>query len=208
MSRFLSIGVDGQTLRRAAAGERQAQRDVYDACAGPVFALVRRLVGAGAAEDVFQDSMAGLFRALPGFRGEAPFGAWVRQVALSHCLMHLRSPWQRARRALVAVLPGEEEVAADRDAAQLPAGEPALAEAVDLSRALSRLPPAARVAVWLYDVEGFTHEEIATLFGRSVSFSKSRLSRAHALLRAELDGYRPGHGKVPPAGIAAGGHLP
>jgi RNA polymerase sigma-70 factor (ECF subfamily) len=37
--------------------------------------------------------------------------------------------------------------------------------------------------VWLFEVEGYSHEEIARSFGRSVSFSKSQLARAHAKLR-------------------------
>ncbi len=110
MSRFLDITLSGDCLRRAAAGEQAAQREVYDQAAGPMFALVRRLVrGRAAAEDVFQDCMIGLLRHLPEFRGEAPFGAWARQVALRQCLMYLRSPWQRARRTLASVLPGEDE---------------------------------------------------------------------------------------------------
>jgi len=38
----------------------------------------------------------------------------------------------------------------------------------------------------LFDVEGWTHEEIATAFDRTVSFSKSQLARGHARLRNEL----------------------
>jgi DNA-directed RNA polymerase specialized sigma24 family protein len=40
--------------------------------------------------------------------------------------------------------------------------------------------------VWLYDVEGWTHEEIAQAFERTVSFSKSQLARGHARLRNDL----------------------
>jgi RNA polymerase sigma-70 factor (ECF subfamily) len=36
----------------------------------------------------------------------------------------------------------------------------------------------------MYEVEGYSHQEIAREFGRSVSFSKSQLARAHARLRA------------------------
>ena len=57
---------------------------------------------------------------------------------------------------------------------------------IDLDRALARLPDVARTVVWMHDVEGLDHAEIAALYGRSVSFSKSQLSRAHALLRAQL----------------------
>jgi len=183
MSRFLLITLTEDCLRRAAAGDRGAQCVVYEQSAAPVFALIRRLVrGRAAAEDVFQDCMMGLLRQLPQFRGAVPFGAWARQVALRHCLMHLRSPWQRARRALDALLPGEVESLLQ------PAIEPASPELIDLERALARLPPMVRAIVWMHDAEGLSHEEIAAHFGRSISFSKSRLSRAHALLRAQLGG--------------------
>ncbi len=197
MSRFLEIAPTEECLRRAAAGDRVAQRQVYEESAGAVFALIRRIVRSqAAAEDVFQDCMVGVLGRLPQFRGEAPFGAWVRQIALRHCLMHLRSPWQRARQTLEAMLPGEE-------APGLLAAEPPLAERIDLERALARLPDPARAIVWLHDVEGLSHEEIAGLFGRSISFSKSQLSRAHALLRAQLSDHRATDPAASSAGITA-----
>jgi RNA polymerase sigma-70 factor (ECF subfamily) len=57
-------------------------------------------------------------------------------------------------------------------------------EAIDVERALASLPPTARAVVWMFEVEGYSHQEIAHAFGRSVSFSKSQLARAHARLRA------------------------
>lgn len=200
MSRFLAIALEPHCLRQAAAGDRAAQREVYESAAGPVFALIRRLVpGRAAAEDVFQDCMIGLLDHLDGYRGEAPFGAWVRQVATRHCLMHLRSPWQRARRALEPVPPEQFEYSRQ---------DPPLAEVIDLERALARLPATARSVVWLHDAEGLTHEEIAGLYGRSVSFSKSQLARAHALLRAELGDELPGAQALRGGSLAAQGQLP
>ncbi len=204
MSRFLAIVLTEDCLRRAAAGDRAAQREVYEQTAGPTFALIRRLVRSrAAAEDVFQDCMMGLLRQLPQFRGAAPFGAWARQVALRQCLMHLRSPWQRARRALVSAMQGEH------DGEPLPATtqDPPAAEWIDLERALARLPELTRAIVWLHDAEGLSHEEIAAQFGRSVSFSKSRLSRAHALLRAQLADHS-ADPALPAAGVAAPRALP
>jgi RNA polymerase sigma-70 factor (ECF subfamily) len=201
MSRFLTISLSEDCLRRAGAGDRAAQRRVYEETAGPVFALVRRLVRSpAAAEDVFQDCMVCLLRRLPQFRGEAPFGAWVRQVALRQCLMFLRSPWQRARQALTAVVSGAEEPHLLPEG--LVAQDPPMPELIDLQRALARLPEPARAIVWLHDVEGLNHEEIAAQFGRSVSFSKSQLSRAHAQLRAQLADHRPAPA-LPVAGVAA-----
>jgi RNA polymerase sigma-70 factor (ECF subfamily) len=57
---------------------------------------------------------------------------------------------------------------------------------LDLEAALGRLPERSRAVVWLHDVEGYTHEEIAELMGMTTSFSKSQLARAHDRLRRWL----------------------
>jgi len=49
------------------------------------------------------------------------------------------------------------------------------------------LPAVSRTVVWLHDVEELTHAEIARLFGRSTSFSKAQLARAHRQLRERLE---------------------
>jgi RNA polymerase sigma-70 factor (ECF subfamily) len=58
---------------------------------------------------------------------------------------------------------------------------------MDLDAALANLPEVSRVVVWLHDVEGFTHKEIAAQMGKTESFSKSQLSRAYQRLRPLLN---------------------
>ena len=60
-------------------------------------------------------------------------------------------------------------------------------DAMDLDAALASLPDVSRAVVWLHDVEGFTHKEIASLMGKTESFSKSQLSRAYQRLRPMLE---------------------
>jgi RNA polymerase sigma factor (sigma-70 family) len=183
MSRFLDIQLDMPTVNRAAAGDREAQRQLYEQASGPMFSLVRRVLRNGAAaEDVFQDSMMAVLKHLPGYRGDAPLGVWVRRITLNQCLAHLRSPWQKARRTWSEWAGGGDE---DFDQV-LQSVELPMPEIIDLARALDELGDTPRAVLWLHDVEGLTHEEIAAAFGRTASFSKSQLARAHALLRAML----------------------
>jgi RNA polymerase sigma factor (sigma-70 family) len=80
--------------------------------------------------------------------------------------------------------------------------------AMDLEAALASLGDEDRAVVWLHDVEGYGHKEIAEMFGKTESFSKTRLSRARARLRSLLEG--PGE-SIPgeaPGGKAAGGIAP
>jgi RNA polymerase sigma factor (sigma-70 family) len=129
---------------------------------------------------VFQDAMMRTFERLGDFRAEAPFGLWVRAIAVNACLMYLRSPWRRLRGLLHEI--GEvTQAGLETDALAAPMVDPGTA--IDLERLLSALPPRARSVLWLHEVEGYSHEEIAAAFGRTTSFSKSQLSRAHARLR-------------------------
>ena len=187
MTRLVEITVPDEVRERACAGEQGAQQLIYAELAPATFALIRRLVGnRSAAEDVFQDTMMILFERLTEFRQEAPLGAWLRQIAISRCLMYLRSPW---RRVLLCLEGGDEAGAllARPTTAALPP------EAIDLERALATLAPTARTVLWMYEVEGYSHAEIGAAFGRSVSFSKSQLARAHLRLRAwfEPQGSKP-----------------
>jgi RNA polymerase sigma-70 factor (ECF subfamily) len=175
--KLTDVDLPAPLLTRAREGDPLALEAFYRACARPACTLARRIVGPAAADDVVQDAFLDAFRGLPAYDARAPLGAWFRAIVLRRCLMHLRSPWRRARERLDDWL--------DTLEARGPAG--AAGEALDLGRALDRLPATTRAVVWLYDVEGCTHEEIAAAFGRTPSFSKSQLARGRARLRGWLD---------------------
>jgi RNA polymerase sigma-70 factor (ECF subfamily) len=180
VSRLTEISVAEDLVLRARCGEERAQAHIYTTMAPATFGLIRRIVGSRAlAEDLFQDTMMTVFERLGDFRAEAPLGAWVRRIAVTKCLMYLRSPWHRAR---LAIDRPDEEGPGRAELLRLVVPD-ARAERLDVERALATLSPTARAVVWLYDVEGYSHEEIAQSFGRSISFSKSQLARAHARLR-------------------------
>ena len=190
MSAFLDTAVDPATLERASAGDEAALAAIYRAFEIPVRTLARRIVvPRTAADDVTHDVFVDVITRLHQFEGRGSFAGWVRSIAVSRCLMHLRSPWQRSRRWLVRTIDGHEDQALSHDdASGLPEAlvAPAHDDSIDLQRALARIGDTARAVVWLHDVEGYTHAEIGRLFGATASFSKSQLARAHERLRAEL----------------------
>ncbi len=179
MSQFLDIQLPQAVLEEARSGDRAACAQVYMALSKPVYTLIRRLVVRPAvAEELLHDVFIDVIRHLNLYRGEGSFAGWVRSIAVSKALMHLRSPWHR--RLLFdanGLLAGNLSAPAS----------PAEGWHDDLDRALNQLPPVARSIVWLHDVEGYKHTEIARLFGHSVSFSKSQLARAHERLRTLLE---------------------
>lgn len=178
MQRLAEIDIPAEELALARAGDRAARGALFQRVAPATLGIIRRLVRhAALADDLLQDTLIAMYEHLDDFRGEAPFGVWVRSIAVSRCLMSFRSPWHRARVAL-------ESWTEDGRAASESAGR--TSDLIDIDRALAKLSPVTRTVVWLYDVEGWSHEEIARAFERTVSFSKSQLARGHARLRTEL----------------------
>jgi RNA polymerase sigma factor (sigma-70 family) len=174
--------VDEIQLARARRGDIDALEDLYRRFSKPVFTLARRLSRSSEeAEEILQETFLEMLRSIRRFRGEGAFGAWLRRITISKALTALR---RGRRRGAETALSGEfiDEFLEPEHSTGIDDGWRRL----DLERALARLPDAARVVVWLHDVEGLTHVEIAKIFGRSVSFSKSQLSRAHARLRRGL----------------------
>lgn len=173
-----AIDVPDALLRRAQRGEASAFEQLYRRFERPVFTLALRLTGQREeAQDVLQDTMLKLFDRIGEFRGESPFWGWLRQIAVNEALMRLR------KRARLAEAGEADEETLEAHELLLP---PAAADAALLGQALQRLPDATRSVLWLYHAEGYTHEEIAGLMGRTASFSKSQLARGTRRLRELL----------------------
>jgi RNA polymerase sigma-70 factor (ECF subfamily) len=174
-----AIDVPATLLDRARRGEAAAFEQLYRSFERPVFTLALRLTGRREeAQDVLQETMMKLLDRIAAFRGDSPFWGWLRQIAVNEALMLLR---RRGR----LVVEGEFDEAVLSDNEQmLP---PRAADAAILARALEQMPGATRSVLWLYHAEGYTHEEIAAAMGKSLSFSKSQLSRGTRRLRQLLE---------------------
>jgi RNA polymerase sigma-70 factor (ECF subfamily) len=173
------IDLPAALIERARRGDVEAFEQIYRRFERPAYTLALRLLGdAEEARDVLHDAMLKALRGIAQFRGDAPFWAWLRQIALNEALMRLR-PGER-------FLVGMDDAMLDGYADDAPAPW-AHADALALERALARLPAVTRSVLWLYHVEGYTHAEIAAAMRKSTSFSKSQLARGSARLRALLD---------------------
>jgi RNA polymerase sigma-70 factor, ECF subfamily len=167
-----------ELIGRVLAGDPSAERALYDAHVDRVFRLAYRMAGdMDRAQDYTQETFIKAFSRLGDFRGEAALSTWLGSIAISVTLNGLR----KVRRQ------NEREVTLD-DAP--PVGrssreaEPDLKER--LNRAIDSLPDGYRAVFVMHDVEGYTHEEIASSLGVHPGTSKAQLFRARARLREAL----------------------
>ena len=171
------MGTDQLTIRRAIEGDERALRSLWSQHSPHIDAIVRRLVGdPDLAEDIAQEVWIQIFRALPSYRGESQFGTWAHRIAVNRTLNALR----RVRRLSKL----ESEI--DDDIAIVDQAAERSMLAATIEEAARQLAPGARTVFILHDVEGYTHEEIATELGITAGGSKSQLFKARAKLRRLL----------------------
>ena len=162
----------------AARGDRLAFERLYRTHVGRVYALCARMVGdAGTAEELTQDVFVRAWEKLALYRGESAFSTWLHRLAVNVVLNHRKAEGRRRTR-----LDDDQEVLDGQPGHQAPAGI-----RLDLEQAIAALPPGARRVFVLHDVEGFKHEEIATMLGVTSGGSKAQLHRARMLPRQALD---------------------
>jgi RNA polymerase sigma-70 factor (ECF subfamily) len=169
---------DAALVRRAIDGDERAMRLLWNQHSPHVDAIVTRLAGdPDLAQDLAQEVWIQIFRALPSWRGDSKFSTWLHRVAVNRSLNALR----RTRRLAAVESPIEEHtvtVAHDEGMRSM--------LAASITEACQQLAPGARTVFYLHDVEGYTHEEIASELGITAGGSKSQLFKARAKLRRLL----------------------
>ena len=172
MDSYLLSNAD-TVVARARTGDPEALETLFRAYEVPVYNLARRICRTTEdAEDALQETFLEVCRSIGRYREEGSLWGWIRTIAASKALMRLRRNKYRDTDELHDEVIGER-----REDNHL---------RMDLEAALERLSETSRAVVWLHDVEGYTHEEIAGMMGKTPSFSKSQLARAHARLRRWL----------------------
>jgi RNA polymerase sigma factor (sigma-70 family) len=177
----LDAGGDDGLVERARRGDVDAFELLYRQYSGRIYALCLRLsADQQVARELTQDTFVRAWEALPRFRGAASLTTWLHRIAVNAMLERRRGDRRRAAR--VTLVDDEEEP--DTLAGVVHA--PDVATAIDLERAIGTLPPGVRRAFVLHDVEGYTHEEIATMTGLAAGTLRAQLHRARQLLMRAL----------------------
>jgi RNA polymerase sigma-70 factor (ECF subfamily) len=174
-----------ELISRAQRGDEAAFASIYEAHKRTVYALCLRMTRSSAlAEDLTQDAFLQVFRKIATFRGESAFSTWLHRLVVNLVLMRLR------RKAINEVSLDHPEMINDQPAKRDYGVEDLrLAGSIDrigLERAMSQLPPGYRAVVFLHDVEGYEHSEIARMKCTSAGNSKSQLHKARLKLRKLL----------------------
>jgi len=155
---------------------RRHERRVHNLC-------YRMLGREEDARDAAQDAFLTALRKLSSFRGEARFTTWMHRVTVNACYDILR----RKKREPVLEGPRDEDAPEPPGPASPDHADSAVA-AVDVQRALVKVPQEFRAVLVLHDVQDMAYEDIAEVLGIPVGTVKSRLHRGRVALAQALGG--------------------
>ena len=168
-----------ELIQRVLDGDPAAERMLYDEHVDRVYRLCYRLASndPDLARDFTQEAFVRAFTRLKEFRGQAKLSTWLHTIAVSTALNGMRRVKRWHERE--TPLEGAHDIGTTTRTA-----EPDLK--ARLKKAIDALPEPFRVVFVMFDVEGYTHEEIGGVLNIPTGTSKARLSRARARLREEL----------------------
>ncbi len=127
------------------------------------------------AEDVCQDVMVKAFNGIPRFEYRSTFKTWLLTIAHNTCYSAIEK-LKRAREYTSYMEENFEEPVVEFSTA-----------AVDSEKVLFKLPPQERELLTLKYVAGLKFEEVAEVFGLSLSATKMRIYRASEQLKTLYD---------------------
>ncbi len=176
-----------QIIKAAQSGDRKAMAELVKAYEKTVYNFAFKICrDQDKAENIMQETFLSLVKSLHQFYGNSKLSTWLYRIVANHCLMEARKKKY-------------ESISIDEDNGLYDSSYAAGWEYVPsnvveneelkkiLDKAIQKLSPEYRVIFLLRDVEGLSTEETGSITELSVPAVKSRLHRARAFLRKEIN---------------------
>ena len=168
-------------LQRCLIQDQAAQLEVYNRYYKAMYNAALRIVKDSAeAEDVMQDSFLIAFTKLDTFKGEAPFGSWLKRIVVNNSINAYKKQVRLGEVPLDSTLYKltDEPVATPCDTSDL--------QVQHVMRSMDELKESYRVALSLHLIEGYDYKEVSSILKISYANCRTTISRAKESLRKKL----------------------
>ncbi len=165
-----------QLIKKAAAGNCEAQKRIYEKYAPKMLGVCRRYVkDLQFAEDVMIGAFLKVFTHLDTFKFKGSFEGWIRKIMVRESISFIRKQQ--------FVVYDEELYERNADRTNTLSSE---LDVEHIQLLIDALPEGYKMVFVLYVVEGYKHDEIAALLQISENTSKSQLFKARKTLQKKL----------------------
>jgi len=177
-----------QIIEAAKNGDRRAMAQLVKSYEKTIYNFAFKICRSPErAENIMQETFLSMVKSLNQFDGKSKLSTWLYRIVANHCLMEVR----KNRHQFVSIDDDEDGYYDNNFAGDWNLEPQNVTENEELKQildeAITKLSPEYRVVFLLRDVEGLSTEETGKITELSVPAVKSRLHRARAFLRKEIN---------------------
>jgi RNA polymerase sigma-70 factor, ECF subfamily len=188
LPKIILLMEEKQLIEKAQSGDKQALAELVKKYEQTIYNFAFKICrDKNYAEHIMQETFYSMVKSLHQFDHNSKLSTWLYRIVANHCLMMAR----KAKSRPFVSFDDEENLFEDKYAADwnsIPYKEAENEELKKiLDKAIQNLSPDYRLVFLLRDVEGLSTEETAQVTELSIPAVKSRLHRARAFLRQEIN---------------------
>lgn len=163
-------------IKKATQNNRDAQRILYDMHAPKMLSVCRYYISdVQHAEEVMLNGFFKVFTNIKSFKNEGSFEGWIRRIMIREAISFLRQKKQ------IEFVTDEIETH-DKQTNNINTE----INVAEIQQLIDNLPEGYRVVFVMYAIEGYKHNEIASLLNITEGTSKSQLFKARKLLQQQV----------------------
>ncbi|MCD0472911.1 RNA polymerase sigma factor [Flavobacterium sp. EDS] len=164
-----------EIIQLAIDNNRQAQQLIYSKFSSKMLSVCRQYIkDVQLAEDVMITSFMKVFTNLKKFENKGSFEGWIRRIMVNECISYLRVQ----KKIKFVEDENYTEESFNGIESQLSTDQ--------IQFLIDGLPDGYKMVFNLYAIEGYKHNEIATMLGINEGTSKSQLSHARKMLQKQI----------------------
>ena len=165
-----------QLIHECIKQNRQAQADLYNLYKKPLYGLcLKYCANAAEAEDNLHNSFIEIFMNIKKFNNNGSFEGWMKKITINKAIDSFK------KNCLLMPIENDfvdEIITIERN------NDCTLDQ---LLLMIQELPPQYRLVFCMYELDDFSHQEIAEKLAISENTSKSNLHRAKLLLKSKIN---------------------
>lgn len=174
----MGVSNEKELITKCINGNSAAQRQFYEKYSKMMFGICLRYSNTyDEAKDILQDGFVKVYTKMGQFSYQGSFEGWMKRIFVNTALEYYRVNKNHMYHA-------------DTDEAINTPYHDFVVERIsrnEIMEVINKLSPGYKMVLNLYIIEGYSHQEIAEMMGISEGTSKSQLSRARAIVQAELN---------------------
>ncbi|MFV8344832.1 RNA polymerase sigma factor [Flavobacterium sp. ZB4P13] len=166
---------ENELIQLAVENNRQAQQQIYTQFSPKMLSVCRQYIkDIHQAEDIMITAFMKVFTNLKSFQHKGSFEGWIRRIMVNECISFIR---------VEKKLKYSEDETYFEESFNNIESQFSIA---DIQFLIDSLPDGYKMVFNLYAIEGYKHQEIASMLGINEGTSKSQLSHARKMLQGQI----------------------